>query len=60
MKVSDLNKMESIVSSNPYLTWDGWNVVFLEKDEQASLKKNAAFLIRFQDSQSAWKYPYQR
>jgi hypothetical protein len=37
MKISDLHKMESIVSGNPSLSWEGWNVVFLEKDQDASL-----------------------
>jgi hypothetical protein len=64
MKVSDLDKMESIVSSNPYLTWDGWNVVFLEKDEQSSLKKNAAFVdstwhkkVVFENTGGVWDIP---
>jgi len=32
MKISDLDKMESIVKSNPSLKWEGWDVVFLEED----------------------------
>ena len=31
--------MESIVKGNPSLTWEGWNVVFLEEDGDANLKK---------------------
>jgi hypothetical protein len=64
MKISDLNKMESIVSGNPSLTWDGWNVVFLEKDEEASLKKNAAFIdstwhkkVVFENTGGVWDIP---
>jgi hypothetical protein len=64
MKVSDLNKMESIVSGNPYLTWEGWNVVFLERDEHASLKKNAAFIdstwhkkVVFENTGGVWDIP---
>jgi hypothetical protein len=64
MKISDLQKMESIVSSNQYLSWEGWNVVFLEKDQQASLKKNAAFVdsvwhkkVVFENTGGAWDIP---
>jgi hypothetical protein len=64
MKISDLQKMESIVSGNPSLTWEGWNVVFLEKDEQASLKKNAAFInstwhkkVVFENAGGFWDIP---
>jgi hypothetical protein len=64
MKISDLHKMESIVSSNPSLTWEGWNVVFLEKDNDASLKKNAAFIgstwhkkVVFENTGGVWDIP---
>jgi len=56
--------MESIVSSNPSLIWDGWNVVFLEKDQDASLKKNAAFIdstwhkkVVFENTGGVWDIP---
>ena len=29
MLVSDLNDAEDIVSKNPNLSWDGWNIVYL-------------------------------
>jgi hypothetical protein len=64
MKISDLHKMESIVSGNPSLKWEGWNVVFLEKDENASLKKNAAFIdsnwhkkVVFENIGGVWDIP---
>jgi DNA modification methylase len=64
MKISDLQKMESIVSNNPSLIWDGWNVVFLEKDQDASLKKNAAFIdstwhkkVVFENTGGVWDIP---
>ena len=64
MKISDLNKMESIVNGNPSLKWDGWNVVFLEEDRDANLKKNAAFVdskwhkrIVFENNGGAWDIP---
>jgi hypothetical protein len=64
MKISDLNKMESIVSGNPSLTWDGWNVIYLEKDQDASLKKNAAFIdsswhkkVVFENTGGVWDIP---
>jgi len=36
MKISDLDKMESIVKSNPSLKWEGWDVVFLEEKKSRS------------------------
>jgi hypothetical protein len=64
MKISDLHKMESIVSNNSSLTWDGWNVVYLEKDQDASLKKNAAFInstwhkkVVFENIGGVWDIP---
>lgn len=64
MKISDLQKMESIVNSNPSLKWDGWNVVFLEEDRDANLKKNAAFVdskwhkrIVFENNGGVWDIP---
>jgi hypothetical protein len=64
MKISDLHKMESIVEGNPSLKWDGWNVVFLEEDSNANIKKNAAFVdskwhkrIVFENNGGAWDIP---
>ena len=64
MKIDSLEKMESIVSGNPSLSWEGWNVIFLEKDEQASLKKNAAFIdstwhkkVVFENTGGVWDIP---
>lgn len=64
MKIFDLHKMESIVEGNPSLKWDGWNVVFLEEDKDANLKKNAAFVdskwhkrIVFENNGGAWDIP---
>jgi hypothetical protein len=64
MKISDLDKMESIVKSNPSLKWEGWDVVFLEEDGDANLKKNAAFVdskwhkkVVFKNSDGAWDIP---
>jgi len=43
MKISDLKKMEEIVDSNPFLYWEGWDVVSTEKDSAAYMNKNAIF-----------------
>ena len=43
MKISDLNEMESIVESHPFLKWDGWNVLLLEEDPMAYMNKDAIF-----------------
>jgi DNA modification methylase len=64
MKIDSLEKMESIVSSNPSLKWEGWNVIFFEKDQDASLKKNAAFIdstwhkkVVFENTGGVWDIP---
>ena len=56
--------MESIVNGNPSLKWEGWNVVFLEEDKDANLKKNAAFIdskwhkrIVFENNGGVWDIP---
>ena len=43
MKISDLQEMESIVKNNPFLHWEGWDVVSLEEDPSAYMNKNAMF-----------------
>jgi len=40
MLVTSLEKMESIVSNNKSLSWDGWNVVELIKTPAAVYKTN--------------------
>ena len=44
MIISDLNKMEEIVSNKSNLSWDGWNVVHLSKSNSAMYKQNGAFV----------------
>lgn len=44
MIINTLNKMEKIVSANPSLRWDGWNVVHLSKSNNAMYKTNGAFV----------------
>lgn len=64
MKISDLQEMESIVNGNPYLKWDGWKVVYLEKDPMADMKKTAMFhnsewhkAIIFENNDGSWNIP---
>lgn len=42
MQITSLEKMESIVSKNKSLSWDGWNVVELIKNPGAMFKQNGA------------------
>ena len=44
MQVTSLEKMESIVSQNSSLSWDGWNVVELIKNPAAVTRPNAAIV----------------
>lgn len=44
MLVNNLAKMETIVSKNHSLSWDGWNVVELIKNPSAMFKTSGAFV----------------
>jgi hypothetical protein len=64
VKITSLEEMESIVDSNPFLKWDGWNVVFLEEDPMANMKKNAMFTdskwhkaIVYENTNGSWNIP---
>lgn len=35
MKVTDLDNAEKIVSNNPNLSWDGWDIVYVVQDDYA-------------------------
>lgn len=43
MKVIDLNQAEKLVNSNPNLSWDGWDIVFLKEDEYAEFLSSGYF-----------------
>lgn len=62
--IKSLEKMESIVSKNKSLSWDGWNVVELVKSSSAVYKANGAringvWYIKniFSLEQDGWKVP---
>ena len=44
MLISTLEKMESVVNSNPNLSWDGWNVIHFKQANDAVYKTNGAFV----------------
>lgn len=44
MIINSLEKMETIVSINSALSWDGWNVVELIKSPSAWSKPSGAFV----------------
>lgn len=44
MLVNNLENMETIVSKNKSLSWDGWNVVELTKSASAMFKAEGAFV----------------
>ena len=64
MIVKSLNQMETIVSKNQSLSWDGWNVVELIKSSNGMLKPEGAFVnvswyIKnvFSVQRDGWKIP---
>lgn len=44
MKITSLEKMESIVDTNKTLSWEGWNVIELIRSNNAWSNPNAAFV----------------
>lgn len=64
ISISSLEKMETIVSKNSALSWDGWNVVEMIRSDKAftskngALKDNAWHLKKiFVVSRSGWEIP---
>lgn len=62
MNITTLEQMETIVSANPQLRWDGWDVVHLSQSNTAMFKTNGAFVdnkwyIRtvYSPDQNGWK-----
>jgi hypothetical protein len=44
MKIDDLEKAESIVKTNPKLSWEGWNIVWSEENPDGYINPNGAFI----------------
>jgi hypothetical protein len=64
MLIKSLEKMETIVENNKFLSWDGWTVVELRKSAVAWMKPNAKFINnewyvanRFDASTDGWSIP---
>jgi len=64
MLISNLDQMESIVSQNKSLSWDGWNVVELTKSDSAVYKNTGAFINgswyfknTFSPNRDGWRIP---
>ena len=64
MIIKSLDQMEQIVKNNRRLSWDGWVVVDLEKNEKAKTSKNGKliknawyFEKRYEPSPEGWNIP---
>jgi len=64
MLIKSLEKMETIVDNNKFLSWDGWTVVELRKSDMAWMKPNAKFIDsewftanRFDANEDGWNIP---
>jgi hypothetical protein len=64
MLITSLEKMETIVSKNKSLSWDGWNVVELIKNPSAVYKQNGVMINKvwyikniFTVDRDGWKVP---
>ena len=62
MNITTLEQMESIVSANPRLRWDGWSVVHLSQSNTAMFKTNGAYVdgswyikTVYSPDQNGWK-----
>jgi hypothetical protein len=64
MLIKSLDQMEQIVKNNRHLSWDGWTVVDLEKNEKAKTSKNGKlignawhFEKRYELGSDGWNIP---
>lgn len=64
MKVKSLEEMESIVSKNNSLFWDGWTVVNKYKSDKAKTSKYGMYIDniwymtkRFEPNRDGWDIP---
>jgi hypothetical protein len=64
MLIQSLEKMETIVENNKFLSWDGWTVVELKKSAMAWMQPNAKFINnewyianRFDANTDGWSIP---
>jgi len=64
MLIKSLEKMETIVENNKFLSWDGWTVVELRKSAMAWMNPNAKFINnewytanRFDADVDGWNIP---
>ena len=64
ISISSLEKMETIVSKNNNLSWDGWDVVEMVRSDRAftskfgAFKNNAWYLKKiFVVSRDGWEIP---
>lgn len=63
MVITSLDKMEEIVSANPDLVWEGWDVLWYKPYKAGFLKRNGAYrngwtlLTRITPTRSGWKLP---
>lgn len=64
MKVKSLEEMESIVSKNNSLFWDGWTVVNRYKSDKAKTSKYGMYIDniwymtkRFEPNRDGWDIP---
>ena len=62
MNITTLEQMETIVSANPQLKWEGWNVIHLSPSNTAMFKTNGAFINNkwyiktvYSPDQNGWK-----
>lgn len=64
MIISSLEQMESIVSSNRSLKWDGWDVVMFYPSDKGRTSKYGALIKnkwhivkRFEPTREGWNIP---
>lgn len=64
MLISSLEKMESIVENNDFLSWDGWTVLENRTKENGVMSKDGAFVggkwivqKRYEVTADGWEIP---
>lgn len=56
MKINTLKKAEELVSSNPFLSWDGWDINYTYQDSSGYFKKEGIYKDNKWHIKEVYKY----
>lgn len=56
MKINTIEKAEELISSSKFLSWDGWDIVFLIEDNSGYFKKEGIYKNNKWHTKEVYKY----